>query len=277
MTLLSFQEYPFLVLDFDGTTADDLQRLFIEKDFWFSKKFPYSLSPSLSGKGCHLHVWVDLSMIRQDGYSNNREEAESNWQYGERYSVYKELQNWLLDEIEKEVGVKGDRNAVGSHFAFNPTEMGIINRYWADKTPVVLPFADLSKFAAQQKKTKYRISLERRLEPFFNELYDFLLDGRFEEVSEWCEDRCGMTTVNQKYYQQAMIYLRNNFSKIKEHILRNWSSAGLFALKKEDVWVGVEDVQSRFFGVENTYFLTYIRRIFLYIFNFSQVCSEKIR
>lgn len=266
-SIFSFQDFPFVVVDFDGITANDLKRLFEEKSFWFTSKYPYSLSPSLSGKGCHLHVWADFSQLPKDKYANDYIEGQNNWRDGARYGAYKEVQNWLIDEIEKCVGVVGDRNAVGSHLAYSPDEIEIINKFWADKSPVKLPVGNLAKFAVEQKKSSYRLYLEKTLSPFFEEMRDFLLDNPYEQVGSWCAENCDMafTQRNKHYYYEAGVFLRNNFETIKEHILENWAKSSIFAVKTEDVGVGVADIQSRFFGLSNTEYLTYIRRFFLYM------------
>lgn len=269
-TILSFQDYPFVVLDFDGISCEEAQRQFIEKRFWFTEKYPYSLSPSLSGAGCHLHVWVDFSDLPRDDYSASREEGLDNWRHGTRFRIYKDVQNWLCDEVETHVGLKPDRNVIGSHLAYHPEEIGIINKFWGDKKPVDLPYFDLKELATRSTKTSYQLSLIKQLDPFLQELQDFLLICPYQEVAEWADKECGMTTVNADYYRQAMIFLRNNFTATKEHILANWDKVSVFSHKKERIDVGVEDIQSRFFGVQNSMYFTYIRRVFLYIFSLTK-------
>lgn len=266
---LSFQDFPFVVIDFDENTCDDVRgRLFLS-DFSLNNT-QFSLSPSLSGRGCHLHVWADFSNLPRDKYASGEEECLTKWQDGIRFQTYKSVQLRLIDEIEKKTGLRADRSAAGSHLAYSPEEIGHINEFWTGKEPVKV----LSLFSGSSPSPSSitNKSLEKKLQPFFEEMEAFLLDCPYEEVAKWVEDHCEMTTVDENYYRSAMIYLRNNFSTIKEYILENWEKASLFSVKKQDVAVGVEDIQSRFFGLHNTKFLTYIRRVFLYMF-----CLSKTR
>jgi hypothetical protein len=274
--ILYCQEFPMVVIDIDHNSQQEVENAI--KSFPFMQQNSYSICPSLSGIGCHIHFRLDLSHIKQDPYVT-RFSNEDAYKNGDRYAYIVRFQTWFIEELKKDTGIVACTGSIGGHIAYNPSEIGVINEYWQDKKPIKLPeentsFVDYQALAEQKRKDR----IADTFKPMLDQMYDFFLmwdESLAVYVAQWIVDNANFNKDEEdvnKYYE-AGIQLRNKFQSMRQYFIDNFDKIRLFTRKKKDLGLESNNIAFQLFGVNCRRYNTYFRRIIIFMLKLTRVKS----
>lgn len=262
------QQCPILVIDIDDVECEDVAEK-LKKDWKLG--LPYSLSPSASGKGTHLHIWIDLSQTpippRPTG---NPREIITEYKTSYRHMALIALKVWVGKSITKDTGLVFDEQAARKEeIAVTPEEIGIINQFWRTRSPVLIPLATI-----QTAVNKYETSIERRskryLDSFVKEFDRFLEDEDVvDEILQYLQ-LTGVQPGKRSYYEQVIKAMKTNRDDIVVHWSRNLPKLWWLRTKQENVSIGRETGARELFGFVSAKNLTYVRQVGQYIWSLAK-------
>lgn len=261
------QQYPMLVLDIDNIDFDTLVEK-LNKDWKLN--IPFSLVPSSSGTGAHLHIWLDLTNCPCPTPSGTPHEIVMAYRNSYRYQALTALKMAFAKSIEKDTGVKVDEAAVYKDtIAITPEEIDVVNRFWKSKSPIPVPLPVIQKAV-----NKYDSLVERRarrhLDNFVVEFDKMLSDlDIVDEILKYLQ-LTGVNPGKRDYYEQVIRALRSNRDEVVAHWARNLHNLWWLRSKKEDVSIGRETGAKQLFGFESKKNLTYFRQVGQYIWSLAK-------
>lgn len=271
--VLDIQPYPIMVLDVDGVPLDEMAGILLADSKWrYSNDLQFSLSPSISGRGSHLHIWIDLSQYSGSDLKDPTL-AKTGYKFSERADAYRAIWKQLADSLKDDCGLIVDENAMWNGITYLEAEIKNINSFWIDKEPQYIA-ANIVKLD-EERLVRSQVFLNT----FFAELERFVNDPKAASiVYSWTLKYDDHGAKNLPFfYQEAISKIKRNLLTVKANLLRSFVKYNWLKNRNlQTIYIGKTVPATEFFGLTTTR-ATYLRRTFLFILSLQKTDLHTIK